>query len=152
MLFQKITEDLKNAMKDQDKVKLEAIRFLFSQVKKEAIDSGNRDEISDEIVIKVASRRIKQGKDSINQFRQAGREDLAKNEEEQIIFIEKYLPKMMSHEEIKQIVMEKIEILKFTDKSKSGQLVGQIMQDLKGKADGSLVKQIVDECLAQITS
>lgn len=148
MLFEKITEDMKSAMKEQDKVKLEAVRFLFSQVKKEAIDSGSRDEITDELVIKIVSRRVKQGKDSILQFKQAGREDLVKNEEDQMIFIEKYLPQMMSEEEVLQVVTSKKAELEITDKSKMGQLMGVVMQELKGKADGGLVKQVVEKILS----
>lgn len=139
---------MKSAMKDQDKVKLEAVRFLFSQVKKEAIDSGSRDEITDELVIKIVSRRVKQGKDSILQFKQAGREDLVKNEEDQMIFIEKYLPQMMSEEEVLRVVTSKKAELGITDKSKMGQLIGVVMQELKGKADGGLVKQIVEKVLS----
>jgi len=148
MLFEKISEDLKNAMKARNQIKLDAIRFLYAQIKKDAIDKGNRDEISDELVVQVLKRRIKQGKDSIEKFSQADRQDLVDNEKQQLEFLEIYMPQMMSEEEIVKIAKVKIEELKIEDISKKGQLMGSLMKELKGNADGSLVKRVVDSLLS----
>jgi len=147
MLFEKINQDFKSAMKERNQIKLDAIRFLYSQIKKEAIDKGNRDDVPDELVIQVLKRRIKQGKDSIEKFTQADRKDLVQNETDQLEYLSVYMPEMMTKEEIEKIVKNKIEELAITDPSKKGQLMGMLMKQLKGKADGTIVKQVVDALL-----
>ena len=85
--------------------------------------------------------------DSIEQFRNGKREDLAKIEEEELNLIEPYLPKLMTREEILPLVVAKQKELAITDKTKTGLLVGAVMKDLKGKAEGGDVKAIVEDLL-----
>jgi len=146
-LFDELTQDLKEAMKERNTIKLEAIRSLFAEVKKIAIDSGTREEVSDEIVSKVAKKRLKQGEDSIEKFEEAGREDLSTEEKEQLAFIKKYLPKMLDEETIIKIVEQKKQELRIQDKSDTGKLMGALMKEFQGKADGNIVKRIVSESL-----
>ena len=100
--------------------------------------------LNDEEALAVINRLAKQRKDSIEQFKKGNREDLVKIEKAQLTVLETYLPKMMDKDEIEKIVKVKKEELKITDASKKGMLMSVIMKDLKGKADGSVVKKIVD--------
>ncbi|NQV88486.1 MAG: GatB/YqeY domain-containing protein, partial [Parcubacteria group bacterium] len=93
----------------------------------------------------IIRRAVKQRKDSIEQFKKGGREDLVKSEESELIILQTYLPQMMSVDEIKKVVETKKTELGITDKSKVGLLMSAIMKELKGKADGGDVKKIVEE-------
>lgn len=147
MLYKKISEDLKNSMKNKDSDRLETIRLLFSQIKNKAIDSGTRDVLSDDLIVEIVKRRVKQGKDSLSQYQKAGRKDLVEKEQKQLDIILEYMPTMMSLEEIEKVVLEKKNALGINDISKMGQLMGAVMTELKGKADGSDVKNIVQKNL-----
>ena len=92
----------------------------------------------------VISRLAKQRKDSIEQFKKGGREDLVKEEEGELEVIEIYLPKMMDKAEVEKVVRGKQEELGIADPSQKGMLMSQVMKALKGKADGVMVKEIVD--------
>ena len=90
---------------------------------------------------------VKQRKDSIEQFEKGGRQDLVDNEEAELKVLEEFLPAQMSEEEVRKIVRLKIENLKISDKSKIGILIGAVLKETGGNADGALVKKIVDEIL-----
>ncbi len=147
MLFIQISEDLKNAMKAKEQNKVDALRLVFAKIKDEAIDKGQRNEISDEIVLSVLKKRVKQGKDSITQFKEANRPELAKNEQNQLDVLSKYLPAEMTKEKIEEIVAVKKRELGITDPSKMGILMGAVMKEVAGQADGNKVKQIVSKAL-----
>jgi len=150
MLFQTITDDMKNAMRNKNKIELNAIRSLFSAIKTEAINQGNREEIADETCITVIKKQVKQRKDSIEQFTKGGREDLAENEKKELTILEKYLPEMMSKEAIEKIVLEAKNKNGITEKQDFGKLMGIIMKKLKAEkleADGNIVKESVQKIL-----
>jgi uncharacterized protein YqeY len=100
--------------------------------------------LSDDEVLKVISRVAKQRKDSIEQFANANRQDLVDEDTAQLTILEKYLPTLMSADEVRPIVEAKKAELGITDKAKAGQLIGAVMKELAGKADGTVVKNIVD--------
>ena len=104
--------------------------------------------IDDEQGLSVIKRLSKQRKDSITQYEAAGRTDLAEPEKEELVVLEAYLPTLMTQDEIRPIAEAKKAELGVTDKSKMGVLVGAIMKELGGKADGSDVKAVVEELLA----
>ncbi len=133
-------------MKAKDSVRLDTLRGVSAAFTNELVTKGHtpQDILPDEDAQKVLMRLAKQRKDSITQYRTGGREDLVKEEEAQLAVIETYLPSLMSREEIEPFARMKKEELGITDKSKAGQLTGVIMKDLKGKADGTLVKEIVE--------
>lgn len=147
MLFEKIQSDMKEAMKSQDKNKTEALRLVFAKIKDEGINAGERDNISDEIALAVLKRRVKQGKDSISQYKEANRTDLVENEEKQLKVIESYLPAMMSEEDIEKIVIAKKEELGVTNQCKMGLLMGAVMKECNGQADGNTVRTVVMKVL-----
>ena len=142
-----IKEEIKEAMKEKNKPRLEALRSVSTACMNELVKLGHKpqEELPDEEVLGVIARLVKQRKDSIAQFKNAGREDLVLEEESQIVYIEKFLPELMSREEIYAIVVSKKEELGVTDASKKGLLMSAIMKDVKGRADGLLVKEIVEE-------
>lgn len=144
----KIKAQIMEAMKAKDAIRLETLRGMSAAFTNELVAKGKKPEekLTDEEVQSVLMRLAKQRRDSISQFKAGSREDLVKKEEAELAIIETFLPKMMSREEIEPIVKAKIAELG-ADKSKMGQLVGALMKDLKGKADGNLVKEVVEEML-----
>ena len=148
MLFEKITEDMKTAMKEKDSMRLAATRSLFSAIKNEGINSGERNNISDEICIKVIKKQVKQRKDSIEQFKQGKRDDLVAQEQGELEILETYLPEMLSEEDIKKTVLETKKELGVTAKSDMGKLMGAVMKKLSGQeVDGTMVRDIVNKNL-----
>jgi uncharacterized protein YqeY len=144
---QKIKDEIKDAMIKKDEVRLLTLRGLSATVANDFVNKGIKkdEEITDEDVIGIIKRLVKQRKDAIEQFTKGGRADLAQNETAEMKVLEAYLPAVMSREEIKKIAEAKKAEMGFTDKSKLGQFVGMLMKELKGKADGVDVKAVVDE-------
>jgi uncharacterized protein len=143
---QEIKEKIKEAMKARDTVQLDVLRGLATAFMNELVATGKtpQDTLSDEEALKVISRTAKQRKDSISQFEAGGRQDLADEDKAQLAILEKYLPTLMSEDEVRPIAIAKKEELGVTDKAKVGTLVGAVMKELKGKADGETVKKVVD--------
>ncbi len=146
-----IQDQIKEAMKAKDTVKLGVVRGLVSAFTNElvALKRTPQDELTDEEVLNVIRRAVKQRKDSIEQYKKGGRDDLVHDEEIELGVLESYLPAQMPKEEIIKIAKSKMEELGGIDKSKAGQFVGTLMKELKGKADGDVVKSVVDELLNQ---
>lgn len=144
-----IKSQMVEAMKAKDAVKLSVIRGLLSSFTNEAVTKGKKPDemLSDEEVLTVISRAVKQRKDSIAQFEQGGRADLAEDEKAELAVLQSYLPVQMSREEIEAHVKAKIASENPT-KDKAGQFTGSVMKDLKGKADGAMVKEVVDSLLS----
>jgi uncharacterized protein len=146
-LQQQIKDGIKDAMKAREEVKLSVLRSLSSAFTNELVAKGKKptDELSDEEALAVITRASKQRKDSIDQFEKGGRPELAESEKAELAVIEAFLPTLMTEDEIKTVVAAKKIELNATDKSKMGMFVGAVMKDLKGKADGALVKKVVEE-------
>ncbi len=145
-LQQQIKNQIKEAMMAKDTVKLTVLRGLSSSITNELVDKGRTPsgELTDEEVLAVIRRAVKQRKDSIEQFTTGGREDLAADEKAELAYLEVYLPSMMPVEEVTKIVEAKKAELGITDAKDKGKLMAEIMKDLKGKADGMDVKNAVD--------
>ena len=129
------------AMKAKDKDRLGTVRMLKAAVTNEQINVGH-DLTSDE-EISVLSRELKQRKDSLEEFKAAGRSEAVQKLEEEIKVVESYLPKQLSADEVKTVVEETIEQVKATSKADFGKVMGAVMPKLKGKADGKLVNSTV---------
>jgi len=148
MIHAKIKEDLKKAMLAKEQEKTLVLRGVISAFMNEMIAKKvTTPEIADEDGFNVLRRLVKQRKDSIEQFTKGNRADLAKSEESEMKIIETYLPQMMSKDEVIKIVQDKIAEVGTVDKTKIGQFMGGIMKELKGKADGTLVKEVIEELL-----
>ncbi|PAU92721.1 glutamyl-tRNA amidotransferase [Aliifodinibius salipaludis] len=146
----KIMADLKQAMKDKEQDKLRVLRSLKSKLLEREISErkGGEGELSDEQTIEVLMKAVKQRKESIEQFEKGDRNDLADAEKDEVEIINSYLPEMLSEEEVRDIAKEKIEELGAEDISDMGQVMGVLMQELKGKAEGSVVSKVVKEELS----
>jgi uncharacterized protein YqeY len=136
-------------MKGHEAVRLSVLRGLVSACTNELITLKRKpiEELSDEEVLNVIRRGVKQRKDSIEQFTKGGRMDLVESEKAELTILETYLPKMMSEEEVMTFAQSKMNELGNIDKSKMGMFMGTLMKELKGKADGDIVKTVVDKLL-----
>ncbi len=148
-LQNQIKEQMKDAMRAKDEVKLQTIRSIVSSFTNELLNLKRtpQDELSDEEVLAVILKGVKQRKDSIEQFEKGGRTDLAEIEKAELTILETYLPKMMERDEVLKIAIAKKEETG-VDKTKAGMFMGVLMKELKGKADGDTVKSVVDEILS----
>lgn len=146
-LHEKIKNNIKESMKSGDKIRLEVMRGLVTAFTNELVATKRipQDLLTDEEVIKVITRASKQRKDSIEQFTKGDRMDLVDIETDQLHILEEFLPKLMEVGEIEEFVKSKIGELQVKDISKKGMFIASIMKDLKGKADGAIVKEVVDK-------
>lgn len=140
-LKSQLLEDMKQAMKSKDSLKLGVIRYLRSEIKNFEIDNGEQD---DDGVMKIIASQVKKMKDAVSEFKAAGRDDLVSEEEAKIVVMEAYLPEQMSDEELASIV-EKV-ISESEDKN-MGKLIGAVIKAVDGKADGGRVSKLVREKL-----
>ncbi len=149
-LHQQIKDEIKEAMKAKDTVKLGVVRGLVTGFMNELVATKRtpQDELTDEEVLNVIRRAVKQRKDSIDQFTKGGRPELAESEQAELAVLEKYLPAMMSKEDVMAVAKAKMAEIGSVDKSKAGMFMGTLMKELKGKADGDIVKEVVDELLS----
>jgi len=145
-LHQEIKDSLKDAMKAKDAVKLRTVRSILTALTNELVASNRtpQDRLEDAEVLAVIKRLAKQRKESIVQFEENNRPELAEPEKEELEVLENYLPKMMTQEEIRPIAEAKKAELGIDDKAKMGILVGATMKELAGKADGGDVKTVVE--------
>lgn len=150
-LKEQILKDLKEAMKSKDQRRLQVLRSLKAKLLEKEISErkGGEASLSEEQSLEVLMKAAKQRKESISQFEQGNRNDLAEVEKAELAIIEEYLPKMMSEEEIAKVVEEKISALGATGPQDMGKVMGPVMGALKGKADGGQVNKIVKQKLSR---
>ena len=149
-MHETIKNQIKDAMRAKDALRLEVLRGLQALFSNELIAKKSNDPLlKDEDVITIIKRSVKQRKDSIEQFEKGGRKDLADKEKGELKILEAFLPTTMSRSEIKKVVEAKIKVTGPIDKTKAGQFMGMIIKELKGKADGSDIKAVVDELLSR---
>lgn len=150
MLHEQIKGEIKQAMIEKNAVKLGVVRGLVTAFTNELVSKGKMptDWLSDDEAMAVIQRTAKQRKDSIDQFREAGRTDLVEVEEAELKFVEVYLPAMMSKADVEKAVRAKMTELGVTTKADGGKLMSALMKNLKGKADGQMVKSIAEKLLA----
>lgn len=146
MLHEEIKGKIKEAMLAKDAVRLEVYRGMVAAFTNELVAKGKKPQewLTDEEALAVITRMSKQRKDSIEQYTKGGRQDLVAEEQAQLTVIETFLPVMMSKDEIKTIAVAKQAELGISDATKKGMLMSGLMKDLKGKADGTDVKEVVD--------
>lgn len=145
-LKEKINEDLKNAMKSGEKLKLETIRSIRALIL-EFEKSGTGKELTPEEEVRMLSTAVKKRKDSAEQYRGGGRIDLAEKEEAEMNIILEYLPKQLNEEEVTAKVKELAAQLGASTKADFPKLMPAAMKELKGMADGKMVKSIVEKVL-----
>ncbi|OHA81511.1 MAG: hypothetical protein A2675_03525 [Candidatus Yonathbacteria bacterium RIFCSPHIGHO2_01_FULL_51_10] len=149
MIHQELRGQIKEAMRAKEVVKLSVLRGMLTAFTNELVAKGMKpqDELADDAALAVIKRLAKQRKDSIDQFVKGGRPELAEQEKEELAVLETYLPATMSKDEIRKVAETKKVELGVTDKAKMGMLMGAVIKELGGKADGNDVKQVVEELL-----
>ncbi|MCA0992888.1 GatB/YqeY domain-containing protein [Bacillus hwajinpoensis] len=145
-LNDRLTADMKVAMKNKEKNKLSVIRMVKSSIQNESIKLGH--DLTEEEELTVLTREVKQRKDSLLEFEKAGRSDLVQNLDEELSILSVYLPKQLSEEEVEQIVQEVISETGASSKKEMGKVMGALMPRVKGKADGGLVNRLVQKNLS----
>ncbi|MFE4812268.1 GatB/YqeY domain-containing protein [Peribacillus simplex] len=145
-LLERLNNDMKQAMKNKEKDKLSVIRMLKASIQNEALKQ--RQDLTDDEELTVLSRELKQRKDSLQEFENAGRSDLVDKVRTELVYVEAYMPEQLSEEDISKIVQQTIEEVNATSKADMGRVMGALMPKVKGKADGSLVNKLVQQHLS----
>jgi uncharacterized protein YqeY len=140
-LKNRITDDMKSAMKARDKESTRATRMILEAIKQKEVD--DRTVLDDSQVITVINKMVKQRKDSISQFTDAGREDLVKVENDELAILNTYMPKQLSDEEIVLFVDKAINDLGASSMQDMGKLMGILKGQLDGKVDMGAVSQLI---------
>ncbi|MCY3566999.1 MAG: GatB/YqeY domain-containing protein [Chloroflexi bacterium] len=141
-----LRSDLRDAMRARDVPRRNTIRLLEAAIKNAEIDKRGQ-ELPEADVLAILQRQVKQRRESIEQFRQGGREDLAEQEELEIGIIEQYLPAQLSRDEIEARARAVIEQVGAAGPGDRGKVMGMLMRELRGEADGSIVNAVVGELL-----
>ena len=148
-LKDKLTADMKDAMKAREagKLRLSVIRLVRGAIRQQEIDGQK--ELSDEDVLGVISKEVKQRRDSIEDFKKGGRDDLVAEAEAEIAVLMEYLPQQLSEDEVRNLVKEAIAASGAASPKDMGKVMKELMPKVKGRADGKLVNGIVKELLEQ---
>lgn len=146
-LKEKLANDMKEAMKAREagKARLSVIRLVRGAIRQIEIDQ--KVELDDEGVLAVISKEVKQRRDSIEEFKKGGREDLVAQNEADIAILMEYLPAQLSEAEVKALVEEAVAAVGATGPKDMGKVMKELMPKVKGKADGKLVNQLVKEAI-----
>ncbi len=147
MLKNQIDQDFKKALKQKNQEILSVLRMIKSAVKNKEIEKKN--ELKDEEVVEVLQKEIKQRKESISDFEKGDRGDLAEKEKKEMDILLRYMPKQLSEDEIKKEAQKAIKEVGAENPADFGKVMGSLMPQLKGKADGAEVAKIVKEELGK---
>ena len=144
-LRERIDAEIKTAMKSKDKVRLETVRGIkkFILEKEVSLRPSGQETLTEAQELEILMQIAKQRRDSIEQYRKGGREDLVAQEEAELVILEEYLPPQMSDEEVSKVVDEVIASVGATSAKEMGKVMGKAMQQLKGKADGNKIQDMV---------
>jgi len=144
----KIREALKEALKQQEEARVSVLRMLLSEIKNTEI--AQQKPLDDNKILDVIGKEVKRHKESIEAFRQGNRNDLVVREEAELLILMGYLPKQMSHEEIGAAAQQVIEAMGIKGVKDKGRVMSQLMPQLRGRADGKEVSEVVSELLANV--
>ncbi|WP_427339534.1 GatB/YqeY domain-containing protein [Caloranaerobacter sp. DY30410] len=142
---ERLMADLKASMKNKDKVRKDVITMVRAAIKQREVDE--RVELSDEDIIELIAKQVKQKKDALKDFEKGGRQDLVELTQKEIDILMEYLPKQLSEDEIDEIVKAAIEEIGASTMKDMGKVMSYVMLKVKGRADGSLVNKIVRQYL-----
>ncbi|WP_018962850.1 GatB/YqeY domain-containing protein [Coprothermobacter platensis] len=145
-LKEQLQDELKQYMKARDTLRLEVVRSVLTAVKN--IEVQKMKTADDEDVLQAIRQEVKKRREAIELYEKAGRNELAQKEQAELEVLEAYLPKMMSDEEVRNVIKAHIVQMQPKDIKERGKIMGSVMQELKGKAEGALVGKILDEELA----
>ena len=141
-----LADDLKNAMRARDALRTSTLRMLTAALTNARIATGKP--LSEGDALTVVMKEVKQRRDSIEQFRQGGRQDLADKESAELAILEAYLPQQLGRDEVLAEVRAVIAVVGAAGPSDKGKVMGPLMEKLRGRADGRLVNEVVTELLS----
>ena len=149
MLVQKIRSDMTSAMKARDSLRVETLRGALSAFTNELVAKRLKptEKLGDNDAVAVLKRLAKQRKEAAEQYGIGGRAELAEKENKELKILEEYLPQTASREDIEKVVRAKMAELKIFDTSGAGKLTGAVMKELAGNADGSVVKEVIEQIM-----
>ncbi len=145
-LEERLVEEMKQAMKSSEKLKLSAIRMIRSALKNKEIEL--RKKLEDEEIVKVIQAMVRKGEESVEQFQTGGRMDLVEKEKSEIEIMKSFLPQPISQEEILKIIDQSIQETQASSMKDLGKVMKSVMPKIGGKADGKLINQLVKERLS----
>lgn len=143
VLTERVSADLKLALKERRELELSVCRMLKAEIQKFQADKGVSYEITDDDVISLMGRLVKQRKEAAEQFAAGGAQDRADSELAEVKVLEKYLPAQLSAEDVERIVRETVAEIGASSPKEMGKVMKAVMPKLKGQADGKLVKNVV---------
>ena len=146
-LKEKLTEEMKSALKERNKTRLSTIRLIQDAVNKKEIEQG-RQALDDNGIIRVISAMVRKGEDAVEQFKKGDRQDLVDEENRQLDVLKSFLPQQLSSEEILSLISEAIEEAKAVDLRDLGKVMQILMPKVSGRADGKTVNEMVRERLS----
>ena len=149
-LLDRLNDDLKQAMRDKDKVRLRTLRSVRAALQNKEIDQrtdGAEGTLSEQEQLAVLRKQVSQREDSIEQYREAGRDDLVQKEREEIDVLEEYMPDPLSEDELEEILQDIIEEVGAESMADMGPVMGRAMDQLRGRVDGTRVQEKVKELL-----
>jgi len=144
-LKEKLIEDLKSSMKNKDTIRKNTITMIRAAIKQKEVDE--RIQLDDDGIIEIISKQLKEKKNVIEDFKRGQRQDLVEQTEKEMEILLEYLPKQLSEEDIRRIVMKTVKEVNASSMKDIGLVMKSVMPKLKGKADGSTVNKIVKEIL-----
>ncbi len=149
-IHETIKAGIPEALRARDTVRLTTLRSVATMMTNEVVAKKRKPDefLTDEEALAVLKRASNQRKDSIEQYTAAGRAELAEPEAAELAIIETYLPEQMGREQVEEVVKAKIAEMGVSDKAGAGKLMGAVMQELKGQADGAVVKEVIDRLLS----
>lgn len=147
-LLKQLQTDMITAMKNRDKDTLAVVRMLKASVQNAQIEAGH--DLSADEEVAVMSREYKQRKESLEEFKKAGRQDLVDKTNTEMKVVEKYMPKQLSADDVKKVVSETVQQVGAASMKDFGKVMGAVMPKVKGQADGKLVNQTVKETLSNL--
>ncbi len=136
-----LMQSIKDAMKARDSVRLNTLRFLLSEIKNVEIDEGEQ---SEEQIHKLIARQVKQMKETLEEYKKAGKDDVVAEEMQKMAILEEYLPKQMSDEALEALVAE---VVASSEDKNMGKIIGQVVAKAAGQADGSRISSVVKAAL-----
>ena len=147
-LREKLEEDIKSSMRNHDQARLDALRFFKNAV--QAVEKQQKKELDDAAMIEVATKQASDRRDSIKAFEEGGQDAMAAKEAAELVVLQEFLPPQMSHEELSQLIKDTAAEVGAASPQDKGKLMGKLMPQVRGKADGAVVNQMAMEYLESL--
>ena len=147
---ERISQDIKKAMKEKAVLRLSTLRMALAEFQKKEKEKG--EPVKEDTGIQIFQTMVRKRKDSVEQYRKAGREELAQNEEQEILILKEYLPEPLTEEQVRELVIKTISELGVKGPKEMGKVMRSLTKQLSGKADGGTISQIVKEELQKLES